>query len=56
MFHALGAEIQERRGSSVIIKLNNEVETVHRPHPRPECGRGLVRRMRAFLERAGVCP
>lgn len=52
MFRALGAEIHERRGSSVIIKLNEEVETVHRPHPRPECGRGLIRRMRAFLKRA----
>ena len=56
MFRALGAEIHERRGSSVVIKLNEEVETVHRPHPRPECGKGLVRRMRGFLERAGVSP
>lgn len=56
MFRALGAEIHERRGSSVLIKLNDEVETVHRPHPRPECGKGLIRRMRGFLERAGVSP
>ena len=56
MFRALGAEIHERRGSSVIIKLNDEVETVHRPHPRPECGKGLVVRLRRFLERAGVQP
>ena len=56
MFRGLGAEIHERRGSSVIIELNGEVETVHRPHPRPECGKGLVKRMRRFLERAGVAP
>ncbi|MDE2980528.1 MAG: type II toxin-antitoxin system HicA family toxin [Gemmatimonadota bacterium] len=56
MFRALGAKVHERRGSSVIIVLNGEVETVHRPHPRPECGRGLVKRMRMFLERAGVRP
>ena len=56
MFRGLGAEIHERRGSSVIIELNEEVEIVHRPHPRPECGKGLVRRMRRFLERAGVKP
>ena len=56
MFRGLGAEIDERRGSSIIIQLNGEVETVHRPHPRPECGKGLVRRMRLFLERAGVEP
>lgn len=54
LFRSLGAEIHERRGSSVVIELNGEVETVHRPHPRPECGRGLVKRMRRFLERAGV--
>ena len=54
MFRGLGAEIHERRGSSVVMKLNQEVETVHRPRPRPECGKGLVRRMRRFLERAGV--
>ena len=56
MFGGLGAEIHERRGSSVIIELNEEVEIVHRPHPRPECGKGLVRRMRRVLERAGVKP
>ncbi|WP_419938820.1 type II toxin-antitoxin system HicA family toxin [Candidatus Palauibacter sp.] len=56
MFRGVGAEIHERRGSSVIIELNGEVETVHRPHPRPECGKGLVKRMRRFLERAGVAP
>ena len=56
MFCGLGAEIHERRGSSTVIELNGEVETVHQPHPRPECGRGLVRRMRLFLERAGVTP
>ena len=56
MFRSLGAEIHERRGSSVIVELNGEIETVHRPHPRPECGRGLVKRMRSFLERAGVAP
>ena len=56
LFRSLGAEIHERRGSSVVIELNEEVETVHRPHPRPECGKGLVKRMRRFLERAGVAP
>ncbi|WP_419934892.1 type II toxin-antitoxin system HicA family toxin [Candidatus Palauibacter sp.] len=56
MFRSLDAAIHERRGSSVIIELNGEVETVHRPHPRPECGKGLVKRMRSFLERAGVAP
>ncbi len=56
MFRSLGAEIHERRRSSVIIELNGEAETVHRPHPRPECGKGLVKRMRSFLERAGVAP
>ena len=56
MFRGLGAEIHESSGSSIIIELNGEVETVHRPHPRPECGKGLVRRMKHFLERAGVRP
>ena len=56
MFRGLGAEIHESSGSSIIIELNGEVETVHRPHPRPECGKGLVKRMKHFLERAGVRP
>ncbi|MXX67609.1 MAG: type II toxin-antitoxin system HicA family toxin [Gemmatimonadales bacterium] len=56
MFRSLGAEIHERCGSSAIVELNGEIETVHRPHSRPECGRGLVKRMRSFLERAGVAP
>ena len=56
MLGALGAEIHEGRGSSVIIELNGEVEALHRSHRHPECGGGLVRRMRRFLERAGAKP
>ena len=56
MFRELGAKACERRASSVVIELNEEVETVHRPHLQPECGKGLVRRMRRFLERAGIEP
>ena len=53
---ALGANIEERRGSAIFIELNGEADSIHRPHPRRECGKGLVLHIRRFLERAGVAP
>jgi len=54
MLRSLGATIEERAGSRVVVKLNNEVQVFHRPHPRPEMKKGAVEAMRRFLENAGI--
>ena len=49
----LGAEVHEGSGSTVTFVLHGRKLTVDRPHPRKECGRGLVKRVRSFLETLG---
>lgn len=49
----LGAEVYEGGGSTVTLVLGGRKLTVDRPHPRRECGLGLVRRVRGFLEGLG---
>ena len=49
----LGAEVYEGSGSTATFVLNCRKLTVDRPHPRRECGRGLVKRVRSFLEGLG---
>jgi predicted RNA binding protein YcfA (HicA-like mRNA interferase family) len=49
----LGAEVHEGSGSTVTFVLEGRKLTVDRPHPRRECGIGLVKRVRSFLESIG---
>ena len=49
----LEAELYEGTGSTVTFVIGDRKLTVDRPHPRRECGRGLVKRVRAFLEALG---
>jgi hypothetical protein len=49
----LGAEVYEGSGSTVTFVLGGRKLTVDRPHPRKECGFGLVKRVRSFLESLG---
>lgn len=56
LFNALGAKIEEGRGSRVRILLNNEEAIFHRPHPQKETDKGAVVSVRRFLENAGVKP
>jgi predicted RNA binding protein YcfA (HicA-like mRNA interferase family) len=49
----LGAEAYEGSGSTVTFVLRGRKLTLDRPHPRKECGRGLVKRIRGFLEDLG---
>lgn len=49
----LGAEVYEGSGSTVTFVLEGRKLTVDRPHPRRECGIGLVKRARSFLESVG---
>ena len=56
LLRALGAKVSEGQGSRVRFYLNGRIITIDRPHPRPTAGRGLVERVRDFLEKAGVTP
>jgi len=49
----LGAEVYEGSGSTVTFVLKGRKLTVDRPHPRKECGRGLVKRVREYLHELG---
>ncbi len=56
LFDALDAEISEGRGSRVRIALGGVRAVFHRPHPRKEVHKAMVRSIRRFLETAGVKP
>jgi hypothetical protein len=49
----LGAEVYEGSGSAVTFVLGGRKLTVDRPHRRKECGLGLVKRVRSYLEALG---
>jgi predicted RNA binding protein YcfA (HicA-like mRNA interferase family) len=49
----LGAEIYQGSGSTVTFVLADRKLTVDRPHPRRECGKGLVKRVRSYLDELG---
>lgn len=51
---ACGAELYERRGSRICIKLNNEIAVFHRPHPRKETNKGALKSMKLFLIKSGI--
>lgn len=54
LFHALGGQVKEGRGSRVSIILNDLVGHFHKPHPRKETDKGTVKSVRLFLQNAGV--
>lgn len=56
LFKELGADIKERSGSRVAVKLFGGVKVFHRPHPRPETDRGAVSSIRNWLDDNGVTP
>ena len=56
LFHALGANVMEGKGSRVRVELNGSVAVFHRPHPEKEASKGRVKAVRDFLENAGVEP
>jgi len=53
MLEHLGAEVYEGSGSTVTFVLSGRKFTADRPHPRRECGIGLVKRVRSFLQTTG---
>ncbi len=56
LFAALGAEVANKGGSVMTIKLGEHVATFHRPHPQKEAKKWAVDKVRQFLTRAGVTP
>ena len=56
LFRELGAEISEREGSRVGVRLFGERRVFHRPHPSPDTDRGAVESIRKWLETNGVVP
>ena len=52
----LGAELEEREGSCVVVFLFGEVRVYHRPHPSPSTDKGAVASVRDWLKANGVTP
>jgi hypothetical protein len=52
----LGAEISEREGSRVGVRLFGERRVFHRPHPSPDTDKGAITAIRNWLEKNGVKP
>ncbi len=56
LFVALGAEIDEREGSRIVVFLFNEVRVFHRPYPSPDTDKGAVASIREWLRDNEVTP
>ena len=56
LFRELGAEISEREGSRVGVRLFGDRRVFHRPHPSPDTDKGAVENIRKWLEANGVTP
>lgn len=52
----LGAQIDEREGSRLLVRLFGERRVFHRPHPSPVTDKGAVESIRKWLEEHGVKP
>ena len=53
---ALGAEVSEREGSRVGVKVFGDRRVFHRPHPSPDTDKAVVESVRKWLENNGVKP
>ena len=56
LFISLGAELSERQGSRIGVRLFGERRVFHRPHPSPNTDKGAVASIRQWLEDNGVTP
>ena len=56
LFKGCGAEIIQRQGSRVCMKLDKQRAVFHSPHPQKEAVKGAVEDIRSFLKRAGIQP
>lgn len=56
LFRELGAEISEREGSRVGVRLFGDRRVFHRPHPSADTDKGAVESIRKWLEANGAMP
>jgi len=56
LFIELGAELSEREGSRIGVRLFGERRVFHRPHPSPNTDKGAVASIRTWLKENGVEP
>jgi hypothetical protein len=56
LFIELGAELSEREGSRIGVRLFGERRVFHRPHPSPNTDKGAVATIRKWLKENGVEP
>lgn len=54
LFIELGAELSEREGSRIGVRLFGERRVFHRPHPSPDTDKGAVASIRKWLTENGV--
>jgi len=56
LFSALGADLNEGRGSRIRVALNDVRAVFHRPHPQKETDKGALKSVRRFLKEAEITP
>jgi HicA toxin of bacterial toxin-antitoxin, len=56
LFISLGAELSEREGSRIGVRLFGEIRVFHRPHPSPVTDKGAIASIRKWLEDNEVTP
>ncbi|USX29438.1 type II toxin-antitoxin system HicA family toxin [Oxalobacteraceae bacterium OTU3CINTB1] len=56
LFVELGASVEEREGSRVLVRLFDERRVFHRPHPEPVTDKGALVSIRKWFEENGVKP
>lgn len=56
LFIELGAEVSEREGSRIGVRLFGEIRVFHRPHPSPTTDKGATASIRKWLEKNEVSP
>ena len=56
LFLELGANITEREGSRIGVRLFNDRKVFHRPHPSPNTDKGAVANIREWLRENEVTP
>jgi len=56
LFVGLGAELSEREGSRIGVRLFGERRVFHRPHPAPNTDKGAIANIRKWLKESGIEP
>lgn len=54
LFIELGAQLSERQGSRIGVRLFGEIRVFHRPHPSPSTDKGAIASIGKWLQENGV--